>query len=158
MRRVNVASLELNHGTDVPDGYRTADLRVGEHLGATHTRVTALELAPGQATFPYHYENGIDEWLIVVTGHPTLRDPNGEHQLEPADVVFLPPGPEGAHQVRNLSDEPARVLMFSDSAAVVATVYPDSDKLAVWTADGRDELVVRRSSAVDYWDGEAGGT
>jgi hypothetical protein len=36
-------------------------------------------------------------------------------------------------------------------------VYPDSDKLAVYTHDGVDEVLVRRgepSSHLDYYDGE----
>jgi hypothetical protein len=33
-------------------------------------------------------------------------------------------------------------------------VYPDSDKIGVFTADGRDDVIVRRASHVDYYDGE----
>jgi hypothetical protein len=57
--------------------------------------------------------------------------------------------------VRNDTDSTARVLMFSSITAVAAVVYPDSDKISIWTTDGRDDVVVRRTSAVDYWDGEA---
>lgn len=35
-----------------------------------------------------------------------------------------------------------------------ATVYPDSDKIAVWTGNREDDLIVHRSSSVDYWSGE----
>ena len=35
---------------------------------------------------------------------PTLRHPEGEDDLEPWDVVFFPPGPGGAHAVRNDGD------------------------------------------------------
>ena len=35
-----------------------------------------------------------------------------------------------------------------------ASVYPDSGKIAIWTGTGEDDLVVRRTSGVDYWDGE----
>jgi hypothetical protein len=34
-------------------------------------------------------------------------------------------------------------------------VYPDSDKIGIWTADGRDDIIVRRDSGVRYYDGEA---
>ena len=44
----------------------------GEHLGAG-----LIELPPGQSTFPYHYELGNDELLVVVSGTPTLRAPTG---------------------------------------------------------------------------------
>jgi hypothetical protein len=36
---------------------------------------------------------------------------------------------------------------------VAAVVYPDSDKISIWTTDGADDIVVRRTSGVDY-DGE----
>jgi hypothetical protein len=44
--------------------------------------------------------------------------------------------------------------MFSTVMHPAATVYPDSDKIAVWTGNKNDDVMVRRSSAVDYFDGE----
>jgi hypothetical protein len=35
-----------------------------------------------------------------------------------------------------------------------AVVYPDSDKISINPKDRRDHIIVQRSSAVDYWDGE----
>jgi hypothetical protein len=34
-------------------------------------------------------------------------------------------------------------------------VYPDSDKVGIFTPDRTDDVMVRRESNVDYWDGEA---
>jgi uncharacterized cupin superfamily protein len=90
----------------------------------------------------------------VISGRPSLRDPDGTHQLEPQDVVFFARGPQGAHQVRNDSDEPVRVLMWSTIVLPTATVYPDSDKVAIWTGNDEDDVIVERSSRVDYWHGE----
>jgi hypothetical protein len=40
--------------------------------------------------------------------------------------------------------------MFSSSVATVgAVVYPNTDKVWVWTADDAVDIVVKRSSAVD---------
>jgi uncharacterized cupin superfamily protein len=85
----------------------------------------------------------------VVSGTPTLRHPGGEDQLEPWDLVFFPSGPAGAHLVRNNSESTARVAMFSSITAVGAVVYPDSDMIQLFSTDGEDDLVVKRSSAVD---------
>jgi hypothetical protein len=41
------------------------------------------------------------------------------------------------------------------SGTTRATVYPDSDKVAIWTGNGTDDLITTRSSSVDYWFGEA---
>lgn len=90
----------------------------------------------------------------MLAGRPTLRRPEGEEELEPWDVVFFPPGPGGAHAVRNDRDSVARVPMFSDTSKVAASVYPDSGKIAIWTGIDNDDLIVKRTSGVDYWDGE----
>ena len=101
MRRVNLFSASLEHGSDRPDGFGFSFARLAPQLDATLVGATIYELPPGQTTFPYHYEYGCEEWLLVVTGRPTLRDPEGEHELEPGDVVCFPEGPEGAHAVTN---------------------------------------------------------
>ncbi|MCW2987535.1 MAG: Cupin 2 conserved barrel domain protein, partial [Solirubrobacterales bacterium] len=46
-------------------------------------------------------------------------------------------------------------LMFSSVVVPTATVYPDSDKVGIWTGDPETDVLVRRSSKVDYYDGEA---
>jgi uncharacterized cupin superfamily protein len=154
-RRVNVASVELQHFPSLPDGFRPQIARVGKLLGAARTGMSVYELPPGEAIGPYHYEDPEEEWLLVIEGSPTLRHPEGEESLAPWDVVFFPPGPEGAHMVRNDTGSTARVLMFSTLTAVAAVVYPDSDKISIWTTNGADDIVVRRTSGVGYWDGES---
>jgi uncharacterized cupin superfamily protein len=149
VRRANLAAIACDSRPQLPDGFRRNSTRVGTLLGAARTGLSVYELPPGQAVGPYHYENPDEEWLLVVSGTPTLRHPGGEDQLEPWDLVF-PSGPTGAHLVRNNSESTVRVAMFSSiTAAVGAVVYPDSDMIWVWTTDGADDIVVKRSSGVD---------
>jgi uncharacterized cupin superfamily protein len=115
---------------------------------------SVYELPPGQAVCPYHYEYAEEEWMLVLEGRPTVRHAEGSDQLEAWDVVCFPVGPGGAHRVQNDTDEVVRVLMFSDVTYPAVTVYPDSDKVGVYTPDGRDDMIVRRSSSVDYFDAE----
>ena len=68
--------------------------------------------------------------------------------------MFFPKGPAGAHQVMNDADEPARVVMWSTIVTPSATAYPDSDKLAVWTGIREENVMIKRSSSVGYWEGE----
>jgi uncharacterized cupin superfamily protein len=154
VRRVNLFSAELEDDPKRPDGFRFAFSRLGPQLGASLVGATIYELQPGQTTFPYHYEYGCEEWLLVVDGRPTLRDPEGLHELEPGDVVCFPEGPEGAHAVTNGTEEPVRVVILSTKAFPAVAVYPDSDKIGVWTGNEADEVMVRRESGVDYWDRE----
>jgi uncharacterized cupin superfamily protein len=156
MARVNIADPEFTYDPDDPDGFRAGMFRFGPRLGAERTGASVYELPPGQAVCPYHYEYGEEEWVLVLQGRPTLRTPEGSERLEPFDVAFFPRGPDGAHQIRNDTDSPARVLMWSEVIAPAATVYPDSDKIGVWTGNKADDVMVERSSNVDYFHGEGG--
>jgi uncharacterized cupin superfamily protein len=154
MDRVNIATPEFQFDAEDPEGFRAGMFRPGKELGAKATGMSVYELPPGQAICPYHYEYAEEEWLLVLQGNPTLRRPDGTTRLEPWDVVFFPTGPDGAHGVRNETEETVRVLMFSDVRHPAATVYPDSDKIGVWTGNKADDILVRRASGVDYFDGE----
>lgn len=138
-------------------GFRWRRMRVfGENLGAS-----MYELPSGQRTFPYHWELGNDELLLVITGRPTLRDPAGESELQPGDCILFPSGPAGAHQIINRTDEPARVLFVSNFAMPRSAVQPDSGKIMIrWSPDPGESLWFRREDAADYWEGEelGGGT
>ena len=154
MKRINIANPDFVYEDDDPEGFRAGMARAGPGLGAKQTGASVYELRPGQAVCPYHYEYAEEEWLLVLEGNPTVRDPDGEHRLEPMDLVFFPTGPAGAHRVQNDGDQTARVLMWSPVLYPAATVYPDSDKIAVWTGNKADDVVVRRASGVPYFDGE----
>jgi uncharacterized cupin superfamily protein len=154
MRRLNIAEPEFSYDPADPEGFRSGMLRFGKQLGAEHTGTSVYELPPGQAICPYHYEYGEEEWLLVLSGHPTLRHPGGSDRLDPWDVVCFPAGPEGAHGVRNETDAHVRVLMYSTVSPTAVTVYPDSDKVGVWVGNPEDDLLLPRSSAVDYFHGE----
>jgi len=62
-------------------GYRHRVTRIGAPLGAELLGASLYELPPGESTWPYHYEHGSEEWLLVVRGRPTLRTPHGDRQL-----------------------------------------------------------------------------
>jgi uncharacterized cupin superfamily protein len=154
MHRVNIATPSFQYDPEDIEGFRGGLHRLGREVPAGSTGISVYELPPGEALCPYHYEIGEEEWVLVLAGRPTLRDPDGEHELAEWDVVFFPKGAEGAHLLRNATDEIVRLLMFSDVVVPTATVYPDSDKIGIWTGNRADDLMVRRSSGVGYYDGE----
>ena len=156
MRRVNIANPSFEYDPRRREPFNAGRARLGGELGARETGASVYELPPGQSVCPYHYEYGEEEWVLVLSGRPTVRTPEGSEQLDPFDVVFFPKGPDGAHRIGNDTDEPVRVLMWSQLVYPTATVYPDSDKVGVYTGDRAEDLIVRRSSKVDYYDGEAG--
>jgi uncharacterized cupin superfamily protein len=139
------------------DGWRWQSRSVGRTLGADRIGGSLYELEPGQRTFPYHWHNAIEEWLIVVSGTPTLRGPEGDRRLEPGDTVVFPRGPRGAHQVRNDTEEPVRVLIVSSHTDLEIAVYPDSSKIGVSGPVFEDEhlrLILPTGAQVDYFHGE----
>jgi uncharacterized cupin superfamily protein len=129
MERVNIAEPSFRYDPDDPEGFRAGMYRFGGDLGAKQTGTSVYELPPGQAVCPYHYEYGEEEWVLVLDGRPSVRTPDGVEQLEPFDVVFFPMGPAG---------------------------YPDSDKVALWTGVEGEDVMVPRSSHVEYFHGETG--
>jgi uncharacterized cupin superfamily protein len=145
VRRVNIFAPEFNHASD-RDGYRWRGAQVGDAIGASKIGGCIYELPDGEKTYPFHFHHGMEEWLIVLAGSPTLRGADGEQVLEVGDVVCFPPGPEGAHQVRG----PGTVLMLSANRLPETVEYLDSGKIGV-RPSGKN---FRATDAVGYWDGE----
>jgi uncharacterized cupin superfamily protein len=150
---LNLHELALDEDPAQPAGYRRRMASFGPSIGAERLGGSVYELDPGESVCPYHYEGVEEEWLMVLTGAPVLRDPDGEHQLAEGDVVCFRVGPDGGHKVTNRSDAVVRVLMLSTMPVneLSISVYPDSDKVGVWPWPGKR---LRSAESVDYWDGE----
>jgi uncharacterized cupin superfamily protein len=156
MKRINIAAPEFEYDETDPEGFRSGMVRPGPGWGAKQLGTSVYEIPPGQALCPYHYEYAEEEWLLVLIGGPTLRDPDGEAELEPWDMLMFETGPAGAHAIYNRTDEPVRVMMWSTVRQPAITVYPDSDKIAAWTGNRDDDVIVPRSAGVGYFHGEGG--
>jgi uncharacterized cupin superfamily protein len=129
MRRFNLHRADYTY-EDKPDGYRCGTQRFGPLVGASKISGTVYE------------------------GTPTLRHPDGEDELEPGDLVCFREGPAGAHKVTNHTGETARVMIISTYSRPAIAIYPDSDKVGVWSTEGPEGLY-RRETTVEYYDGEA---
>lgn len=146
---VNLLAVPLEHEREQPRWPLHA-ARVGDLLGGARIGGSVYELAAGDRSFPYHFHHGVEEWLIVLDGAPTVRTPAGEHQLRSGDIMCFPEGAAGAHEFRG----PGRVLVISENRVPSISVYPETGKLGTRPADEADRLNFRRSDAVDYWEGE----
>jgi uncharacterized cupin superfamily protein len=149
-RVVNLYEVEAKRDEGPRPGYETPYARVGGLVGASALGLSVYDLAAGQSVCPYHYEFGREEWLLVLSGRPTLRDPDGEHELEPGDVVLFAEGEEGAHKVTNAGDGVARIAVLSNKDDPSVAIYPDSGKIGFWPAG----KTFRLADEVDYYDGE----
>jgi uncharacterized cupin superfamily protein len=95
----------------------------GPQLGAS-----LYELGPGRFVV-YHFHHGSEELLIVLRGRPTLRGPEGERQLDEGEVVHFPVGPDGAHGLRNDTDELVRYVVAGIRVSPEVAEYPDLKKI-----------------------------
>jgi uncharacterized cupin superfamily protein len=155
MRVFNIHEPEFQYDDTDPEPYRAGMDRLGPKLGAERIGASIYELPPGQSICPYHYEYGEEEWLLVLTGTPAVRTPEGTSELRAGDVVCFGEGPESAHKITNTTGETLQVMMISTRNWPAASVYPDSDKIAIWPAKGsEDAVIVRRSDKREYYDGE----
>jgi hypothetical protein len=56
----------------------------------------------------------------------------------------------------NRSDSPARTLIFSSARTPAISVYPDSDKVGVFSGHPADDYFLPRAGAVPWAHGEEG--
>ncbi len=112
---------------------RVADL--ARPMRAAKLGYNVQEIPPGKAQVPYHAHYVNEELVVVLEGEPTLRLDGSYHTLRPRDIVALPPGVESAHQLLNVSDRPARVLLASTTMPRECVDYLDSGKRGIGIGD-----------------------
>ena len=135
-------------------GWRSKDVWVAQRVGAELLGGSMYELEPGDKLWPYHTHHANEEWVIVVRGEPILRTPEGEQKLREGDVVAFPRGKDGAHQIRNDTDAPIRVLMLSTTIKPDIVEYLDTGKVGARSVAGERILLARPGPELDYWEGE----
>src|SRR4051794_24694989 len=115
--------------------YRWRRARLGRQTGARALGASLFELPPGAASFPLHIHYANEEMLVVVAGRPTLQTLSGSRELVAGEVVSCPAGPDGAHRLKNDTDEPVRVLIVSTMHAPDINEFPETGE--EWGRDHR---------------------
>jgi len=147
-------------GINERQGFNSRRAKLGEQAGSQRLGASLYELAPGSAAFPLHYHLGNEELLIVISGTPSLRTPDGERRLEAGEVVAFHVGPDGAHQLINRDGGPVRILIVSEMNSPDVVVRPESGKLSAFgrppgsSEEGMHEVFFLRDSG-DLWDAES---
>jgi uncharacterized cupin superfamily protein len=114
--------------------------RLGHAAGATELAVNLYELGPGGAVSPYHVHYGNEELVIVLSGRPLLRTPDGARELAPGAVVAFPRGADGAHRIANPGSEPARVLLVSTQNFPEVAEHVTTGTLLAFLAPGEGRV------------------
>jgi len=141
-----------------PEGFRSRRARIVYELGTELIGYSLWELPPGEAAYPYHFHYSDEELVIVLSGRPSLRTPEGDRKLEEGEAIRFQLGEQGAHQIFNPTDQPATFLAVSSQGRPDVVVYPDADKIGVGVRlpeGGGLRAFFRRGDAVDYFDGES---
>ena len=139
------------------DGWCTQARRLVRTPGSFLT-MSVYVIEPGEKHLPYHFHHGAEELLLVLEGSPSVRMPDGERTLRPGDVLHFAPGADGAHQVWNGGEVPARFVVAASNTTPEVVEYPDTGKIAamaktpsqngpgLWTMHFLE-------NKVGYWDG-----
>ena len=99
-------------------GARTTPL-VSPAIGAQGFINGITEFGPG-AAIPFHSHN-CEESVVLMSGRAMLDIDGQEHELQPHDVTFIPPGV--SHRFRNLSKtEPMKILWIYASTRATRTL------------------------------------
>ena len=107
--------------------------RIGRQAGSQKLGASLFEVPPGSSSFPLHIHYANEEMLVVVAGRPTLETLSGSRELAPGEVVACRAGREGAHRLRNDTEEPVRVLIVSTMHAPDINEFPETGEF--WVRD-----------------------
>jgi uncharacterized cupin superfamily protein len=110
---------------------------VGAQAGARELAASVYELDPGAVGSPLHVHHANEELLLVLTGTPSLRGPDGTRLLSAGAVVAFPRGRAGAHSLVNRSDAPVRYLVVSTTNHPDVVEYPDTGATLIALAEQR---------------------
>jgi uncharacterized cupin superfamily protein len=152
---LNINQPEFNDVREQP-GFRARRAKIGLQGGAVKTGLSYWEVDPGEAAYPYHAHLTEEEIIVVLSGRPSLRTPDGWRELQEGEVVIFPTGEQGAHQIVNKSEETIRFLAFSNSGAPEIVLQLDAGKVGAFErpVDGGGlSLWFRQGDAVGYFEG-----
>lgn len=137
-------------------GFQCQRARLSRQAGSDRVGLSLWELPAGETAYPYHYHLAEEELLVVLSGQPSLRTPDGWRQLQEGEVVAFRRGERGAHQIANRTERLVRFLSISTTGEPDIVVRPDSGTLDAGDRlpDGSGRAIFRMRDAVDYYEGE----
>jgi uncharacterized cupin superfamily protein len=140
MSMANIYAPDFDELREQP-GFRSRRARIGRQTGSKRIGLSLWELPSGEAAYPYHFHLAEEELLVVLSGRPSLRTPDGWRVL---DNSF------------NRTDQPVRFLAISNQQPDIV-IRPDSGTLGAFERrpeGGGLYKHFRIDDAVDYWTDE----
>lgn len=100
---------------------------LGDFFGLTNFGVNLTRLAPGGVSALRHAHSRQDEFVYILSGHPTLRANEGEVELAPGMCAGFKAGTGDAHHLVNRTGKDVLYLEVGDRTAGDSASYPDDD-------------------------------
>lgn len=103
---------------------------LGDPLGIKNFGVNLTTLIPGAWSALRHHHARQDEFVYIVSGHPTLVTDAGRAKMAPGQCAGFPAGDGDGHCLINETDADVVYLEVGDRTPGDAVAYPDEDLLA----------------------------
>ncbi|OWW18934.1 cupin domain-containing protein [Noviherbaspirillum denitrificans] len=101
--------------------------QLGDVFGLNNFGVNLTRLAPNFVSALRHSHTKQDEFIYILSGHPTLRTDEGETPLSPGMCAGFKAGTGNAHQLVNNTAETVVYLEVGDRTPGDQGAYPDDD-------------------------------
>lgn len=117
--------------------------KLGDVFGLKNFGVNQTRLSPGGSSALRHAHLKQDEFVYILSGHPTLITDEGETPLSPGMCAGFPAGTGNGHCLRNRTEADVVYLEIGDRTPGDAVNYPDDDLQAqmvdgTWRITHRD--------------------
>lgn len=104
---------------------------LGDLFGLTNFGVNLSRIAPGGISSIRHCHTKQDEFIYILSGHPTLCTEEGKTPLSPGMCAGFKAGTGNGHQLLNETREEVLYLEVGDRTNGDEVNYPDDDLKAI---------------------------
>ena len=109
---------------------------LGDIFGLTNFGVNLTRLPPNAVSALRHWHSRQDEFIYILSGHPTLITDGTETELSPGMCSGFQAAGNNGHVLVNRTPDEVVYLEIGDRTAGDAVTYPDDDLQAV-LVDGK---------------------
>ena len=134
MPKIDLSQIPFRAGSSYPGKLANSVVgrstqRVGDSGGLTQYGVNLVRLEPNAASSLRHYHMTQDEFVIITEGVCTLKDDDGEHEMQVGECATFPAGETNGHHFLNLTDKPATFLVVGTHTPTETGYYSDVDMM-----------------------------
>lgn len=103
---------------------------LGALAGLERVGLTLARLPPGRESFAYHYHQGEEEFLYVISGRGVAEIGDETFEVGPGDVMMFP-APSPGHNLKNPFDADLVYLMGGERRGIEVAEFPRAGKRAI---------------------------